>query len=310
MKFQRRQIEMLVALADTGSMHKAAQQLGIAQPAVSRLLAGMEQSIGGRLFERTSVGSALTPRGASLAAQARWVLSGLNRMDHIGDQAAPVIRFGCIPRAMQTLMPFLLENLGAQGQLQVTEDGSPALFAAMQHAQLDFAVMRHVAGVAGMVDRLVARPLYDERPAVIRKAQRSFSRKKIHSFEELSSSSWVLPAPGTTTRTLLEKFWQEVGVTPIRPVIETRSYESSVAIVSSTDLLSIIPHSIARWYERLGLVKVVDVTPALPPTAVLLVCEEHALSDPVLSDVLDLVLRAAASARKVYALGDQVMTAG
>lgn len=302
MKFQRRQIEMLVAMADTGSMHKAAQRLGIAQPAVSRLLAGIEQSIGGRLFERTSVGSALTPRGAALAAQARAVLGGLNRMDNIGEQAAPVIRFGCIPRAMQTLMPFLLENLGLEGRLQVTEDGSPALFAAMQNAELDFAVMRHVAGVEGMVDRLVAHRLYDERPAVIRNAQRPFRRKKLHSLQDLSACSWVLPAAGTTTRTLLEKFWQEEGVAPIRPVIETRSYESSVAIVSSTNLLSIIPHAIARRYERAGLVKVVEVTPALPPTAVLLVCEEHALSDPVLSDILARVLSAAARAREVYAL--------
>lgn len=302
MKFQRRQIELLVAVADTGSMHKAAQRLGIAQPAVSRVLAGIEQSIGARLFERTSVGSALTPRGAALAVQARAVLSVLQRMEDVGEQATPTIRFGCIPRAMHTLMPFLIESLGPEARLQVKEDGSPLLFSAMQQAKLDFAVMRHVSGVAGMVDRLVAHRLYDERPVVIRNPHRPFSRKKVHLLRDLGAHGWALPASGTTTRTLLERFWQELGVAPIRPVIETRSYESSIALVSSTDLLSIIPHSIARSYERAGLIRVVDVTPALPGTAVLLVCEEHALADPVLSGVRERVLSAAARAREFYGL--------
>ncbi|HYF20530.1 MAG TPA: LysR family transcriptional regulator, partial [Ramlibacter sp.] len=70
-RFQRRHAELLVAVADTGSMHKAAQRLGIAQPAVSRVLAELEKAVGARLLERTAVGSALTPRGRALVAQAR-----------------------------------------------------------------------------------------------------------------------------------------------------------------------------------------------------------------------------------------------
>jgi DNA-binding transcriptional LysR family regulator len=237
-----------------------------------------------------------------LAMQARAVLTVLQRMEDLSEQTAPTVRFGCIPRAMYTLMPFLIESLGPGVQLEVKEDGSPALFTAMQQAKLDFAVMRHVSGVAGMVDHLVAHRLYDERPVVIRNPHRPFSPKKVHSLHDLGAHRWVLPALGTTTRTLLESFWQGLGAAPLRPVIETRSYESSVALVSSTDLLSIIPQSIARSYERAGLIRVVDVTPALPGSAVLLVCEEHALVDPVLAGVREQVLGAATRAREIYAL--------
>jgi molybdenum-dependent DNA-binding transcriptional regulator ModE len=55
---QRRHIQALVAVGDSRSvLHRAARELGMPQPAVSRLLAEAEQILGARLFERSSHGS-------------------------------------------------------------------------------------------------------------------------------------------------------------------------------------------------------------------------------------------------------------
>jgi DNA-binding transcriptional LysR family regulator len=149
---------------------------------------------------------------------------------------------------------------------------------------------------------LQADRLYDERPVVICRPGRRFPRRKVQALASLAGFEWVLPARETMTRTVLDRFWQDHGLPHLRTVLETRSYESSAAIASSTGLLSIVPQSIARRYERAGLVQVVPVEPVLPGTAVLLVAGEHAAGDPVLQALRERVVAAAAQARAAYRL--------
>lgn len=301
MQFQRRHVQVLVAIADAGSMHKAAQQLGIAQPAVSRLLAEIERALGTRVFERGAAGSTLTRRGEVLLAQARAALGGLDRMDDVARGHAGFVRFGCIPRSMHTLMPFLVPRLG-EARLQLTEDGSPALLRGVERGALDMAVMRHVAGQAGIGGQLEALRLYEERPVVICRAGHALARGQALELAALRAYDWVLTDTGTTTRVLLDRFWEETGMAPIRPLLETRSFESSIALVAGTDLLSMVPESIARMQERAGSVCLLPVSPAVPGTVVMLVHEVAALQDPVLARCRALVIEAAADARRAYGL--------
>lgn len=74
-----RQLKALLAIADTGSMTKAAEMLNIVQPAVSRQLKLLEEDVGAVLFERHRLGMQLTPDGEILAAYARRVLQELER---------------------------------------------------------------------------------------------------------------------------------------------------------------------------------------------------------------------------------------
>jgi DNA-binding transcriptional LysR family regulator len=301
MEFQRRHLQALLAIADAGSMHKAAQQLGMAQPAVSRTLAEIERSLGARIFERGAGGSTPTRRGQTLLAQARATLGGLRRMDQIAQGHGASVRLGCIPRAVHTLMPLLLPRLGSM-QLHLSEDGSPALQQGVERGALDMAVMRHVAGAAGIGGPLEAQRLYEESPVVICRPGHALASRRTLTWAALADHAWVLPAVGTTTRALLDSFWQQTGTTPIRPVLETRSFESSVALVAGTEVLSIIPDSIARLHERGGRVRRLRVAPSLPSTAVMLVFDAGATQDPVLAECRDLVLAAAAQARRAFGL--------
>jgi DNA-binding transcriptional LysR family regulator len=308
MELQRRHMEVLVAIADSGSIHKAASRLGIAQPAVSRVLAEIERSVGARLFDRAASGSRPTPRCEALLAQARFLLRGLLRIDQIARGQPAAVRLGCIPRAMHTLMPFIV-NAMPQAEdgtpaldLQVREDSSTVLLDAIRGAGLDFAVMRHLSGAAGIGPHLAVDRLYDERPLVITRAGHPLGRRRQIALSALLGQRWVLPSVETTTRAVLDQFYREQGLAPIRPVLETRSFESILALVSGTELLSLIPESIARQHQRAGLVDVLNVTPVLPGTAVLLVSDPQAGGDPTLAMFRRLVVDAAAQARKTSSL--------
>lgn len=311
MGFQRRHMEVLVAIADTGSIHKAAGRLGVAQPAVSRLISEVERSVGAKLFERAASGSSLTRRGDALVAHARVLLRGLERLDRVAAEQPGSVRLGCIPRAMHTLMPFvvnLMQDAVAGDppvpacQLQVVEDSSTALLEGLQRGSLDLAVMRHVGGAAGIGPGLQVERLYDERPLVIARVKHPMASRRQLTLAALLNQRWVLTSAQTPSRAVLDSYCQAQGLAAIQPALETRSFESCAALVAGTDLLSLIPESIARQHERAGLIAVLPVSPTLPGTAVLLVGDPAAADDPLLSAFRRLVGAAAARAREKLSL--------
>lgn len=77
------QLEILVAVAESGSINKAAELLFTSQPYISRSLKIIEQEIGKRLFIRTSQGVTLTRDGQYVYTHARSILSELKVLDQI-----------------------------------------------------------------------------------------------------------------------------------------------------------------------------------------------------------------------------------
>jgi DNA-binding transcriptional LysR family regulator len=106
-------LRTLVAVVDLRSFTKAAQSLGITQPAVSAQIKRLQSMLGGDLFDRKAPGVALTPQGDSVVAHARRLLS-------INDQIVAVaepktdgrrIRIGLPGDLSGPLLPWTLAKL-------------------------------------------------------------------------------------------------------------------------------------------------------------------------------------------------------
>jgi len=75
-----RHLRALVSVATTPSISRAARQLGISQPALSRQLRAFEQAVGLSLFDRSARGVTPTPAGAALTEKAPALLAGAERI--------------------------------------------------------------------------------------------------------------------------------------------------------------------------------------------------------------------------------------
>lgn len=99
MELELRHLRAVCAIADAGSIGRAAAALGLSQPAMSTQLQRIERIVDGKLFVRTSAGTELTPYGLEVVTQARDLLvmaDGLVRRpaEHGGPDISATIRLG------------------------------------------------------------------------------------------------------------------------------------------------------------------------------------------------------------------------
>src|SRR5919107_5864935 len=91
MNLELRHLKVVCAIAETGSVTKAASLLGLAQPALTAQLQRIERTLGGPLFERDRRGARPTALGELVLDRARVVLPAV---DGLPDEAARVAGAG------------------------------------------------------------------------------------------------------------------------------------------------------------------------------------------------------------------------
>lgn len=87
-----RHLRVLCAIADAGSLHKAARRLGMSQPSLTTQLRRIENALGGELFLRERTGCRPTPLGRAVLSRARPLIAGMSAL--VTETRAAVARAG------------------------------------------------------------------------------------------------------------------------------------------------------------------------------------------------------------------------
>ncbi len=171
MEMDPRRLLVLLAVARTGGVLAAADELRITASAVSQQLSKLENEAGQALLLRTPKGSVLTPAGLAMAEAGEEIERALNvaraRMQSEVNIAG-VVRVGGFTSFMRTVViPRLPEwrSQYPQLQIQIVEDGFPALMRLLRQRQLDAVVIEQDSTAAEqrpMAAGMVQEPLLDE----------------------------------------------------------------------------------------------------------------------------------------------------
>ncbi len=290
-----RQLEAVVAVARWGSVHAASRELGIPQPAVSRLVSATERTLGVTLFSRSRQGTAPTETGERVVRQITFALQALRDVAQVATEPEPIVRLGCIPRVTHVLLPHLLAQLaegGAGFKLRVSVGTSNELTADLEAARLDFIIALRATTVAESLT-LEADDLYSERTVVVCGKDNVDIPKTTCSLAQLGQSPWVLPKSGFHSRDLIDGLMASAGRPPIVPVIETNYFETGLSIVAATRYLALAPEFAARRFEKLKMVRIVPTRPALGSSPVMLQYWEGQRAHPAYAAFRSAVTRAA-----------------
>ncbi|AEY93685.1 LysR-family transcriptional regulator [Streptomyces hygroscopicus subsp. jinggangensis 5008] len=152
MELEVRHLRVLCAIADTGSLHKAARQLGLAQPSLSTQLRRIERALGAQLFVRTQAGCRPTPLGLAVLSRARPLVAEFAAIVTETRAAAAraaggfQLRIGATAsRAIPGWLRLLRARPGPGPTLQMNVSGN-ALLAMVAAGRLDMAFVHEVEG--------------------------------------------------------------------------------------------------------------------------------------------------------------------
>ncbi|MCX7284067.1 MAG: LysR family transcriptional regulator, partial [Novosphingobium sp.] len=115
MDLDERQLRAFLAVAETGSLGRAAMLVHLTQPSLSRVIQRMEQGLGHPLFERQSKGMTLTAAGETLLPHARLLqsemLAARAELDALRGLRRGTVRIGAVAAVMRTLVAQSLGRL-------------------------------------------------------------------------------------------------------------------------------------------------------------------------------------------------------
>ena len=209
------QLEVLVTVAETGSVHAAAERLVVTQPAVSASIHALERQVGASLFARAGRGIVLTDDGDTLVRYARQILGlvdeALSAIDGTGAAEQSTVHLGVVTAAAQHLVGQLLAHvneLTPRIGMELEVGNRVRIWQLLNGRTVDLAVTGRPPS-SGEFAVLARRP--NELVLV--------SRPGTVWAQKLSEATWLLREPGSGTRASAEEVIAHLGVDPPRAVI-------------------------------------------------------------------------------------------
>ncbi|HEX5687822.1 MAG TPA: LysR family transcriptional regulator [Ideonella sp.] len=292
-RLKTRQLLLLVALEEEGNINRAAQMLSMTQPAASKLLKDLEETLGVQLFDRLPRGMRATWYGETMIRHARMALASLSAA-HDEIEALKAGRFGqvsvgAITAPGMTLLPAAVA--------QVKEE-HPSLRISLQIETSDVLMERLAQGKLDMViGRLFERhdksdlryeALVEEPVSAIARPGHPLLAVPKLTLRDLVSPGWIVPAAGSVLRHRFELMFQEEGLDAPVNLVETSALLFLTKMLQQSDLLGVVASDVARYYAEHGMVALLPIQLPCKMDAFGLITR----SDKLLSPAAKVMLRA------------------
>ncbi len=264
-RLKTRQLLLLVALAEEGNIHRAAQALNMTQPAASKLLKDLEDALGVPLFDRLPRGMRPNWYGETMIRHARMALSSLNQA-HDELEAAKNGQFGQVSvgaitaPAMALLPPTvsLVKRDHPNLQIALQVETSDVLIERLNQGKLDILVARLFA----QHDKTELRyeMLTDEPVCAVVRPGHPLLNVSALSLQTLADSGWIVSPAGSVLRHRFELMFQEDGMRAPDNLVETASLLFTTKMLQQSDMVSVVATDVARYYADHGLLAILPIT--------------------------------------------------
>ncbi len=260
-RLRMRQVALLLAIEEQRTLRGAASQLGLTQPAATKMLHELEGALGQPLFERVGRGLQLNAAGERATGYFRSIrgsMEALNReLGELRLGSAGRFSIGSIMAASPGRLTEALLGLKALFPLlamEIAVDTSDRLLAQLREGVLEVVVGRPT-GAPGMDCSF--RAIADEALAVVVGNDHPLARQRRVEFAALLAYPWVLQPAGSPMRDLIEHEFRDHQAALPKGLIETGSILTTINLIRRSHLVAVIPETVARRDAEHGLLRIV-----------------------------------------------------
>ncbi|MDK3023216.1 LysR family transcriptional regulator [Cupriavidus taiwanensis] len=242
---ETRDIEYILAVAAHGGIGRAAEALGISQPALTKAVQRVEAQAGLPLFERTANGMAATYAGTRFLERARRIQleyqDGIKEMLGIRTGEQGMLRVGYSPSIPGNVILGACQQLVRErpvARLRLRRRLARDLLDLLAAGELDMAVAPTPSGP--LADTFAVQPLFDDRLVVVADQGHLLLRRRKLRLADLAEQEWLLPEGHITLRQKVDAAFRQRGLPAPTPRIEIDFGSTSLfALMQGTQMLSI-----------------------------------------------------------------------
>ncbi|MES2413579.1 MAG: LysR family transcriptional regulator [Pseudomonadota bacterium] len=262
-KLRIRQLEIVLAVADQGTLSKAAEQLDVTQSGLSRAIAGIEEMTGGRLFERSAKGMVKTSLGDALCRHARTLLSDYSKaeteMRAVTRGNLGSLTIGCFSMFSGWPLAQAVE-LYRQGYPKVVvaiETGThEKLLIDLDNGALDVLVSRYIPTLNSDLYRSVT--LLQDKVVIAVSPNHPLARKKKVELAHCVDYPWLTALQGARLRSEVENLLHRRQL-PVPEMIGALSPEFGLEMIAGGRYIWMVAGSVAQVLQDRGRLRILPV---------------------------------------------------
>ncbi|MDP2083577.1 MAG: LysR substrate-binding domain-containing protein [Gemmobacter sp.] len=261
-------IQILVAIADHGSLRAAAAALGKSQPALTQALQQAEEELGVAIFNRTSRGVEVTEIGERILTRARTIASEIGRLDEEvaqlrGEQVgavhvcvSPLAAVRIMPRAL-TFFRKSFPNI----DVRLSSGLFPGALKPLREGRTDLLI--GPAPPAGMAHEIAVEHLIDTPIQIVTATDSPLLRAR--SLADLREAQWIMiGAPGGPGDIFRQPFIDH-GLIPPRATTTSESYFGALAIVESLGAVCTFPQLLLEDVIKTWRIAAIPIRETIAP---------------------------------------------
>src|SRR5258708_19123531 len=205
-RLRLRDLHVFFTVVQQGSISKAAQRLRVTQPAVSRVIADLEHTLGVRLLDRSAQGVAPTMYGRALLKRGTVAFDelklGIRDIEFLADPTVGEVRFACGDTLAGAVLLPAIENFSQQYPgvvLRIDETSLMPEAAKVRERLLDFALVRWSTTYSTdeFADDFDVEILFNDQLIIAAATESRWARRRKIDLSELVAEPWILSAPNS-----------------------------------------------------------------------------------------------------------------
>jgi DNA-binding transcriptional LysR family regulator len=258
-RLKLRDLHILLAVMQSGSMGRASAQLGISQPVVSKAIADLENAVGTKLLDRSHQGVQPTIYGDALLRCGLAVFDDLRRgvkeVEFLSDPASGDLRIGCTEPLASGFVAVVLDRLSRKSpraEFQVV----PGDTVSLQHRELrQHSIELAIVPTTGLVlERdMDLEIIFDDRHVIMADAKSNWARRRSIKLAELLDEPWILPPPNSTSGEYIAEAFRRAGCEPPRAHVASFSVPLHQHMLATGRFITSLPRSLLHFAKHLPL---------------------------------------------------------
>lgn len=296
-------IQTLVAIADAGSLRRAAEVLRKSQPALTKSLRQAEDDLGVPIFQRSSRGVIPTELGERVLARARAIASEINRLDddvaQLRGEQVGSIEVCVSPLAAVKIMPQALARFHVKFpkiEIHLTSGLFPNALKPLRDGRTDMII--GPTPPIGMTRQISVEPLLTTPIVLI--TSRNSPHKTAKTLAELSNAHWIMIGAPLGPGDIFRKPFIDRGLTPPRATTTSESYFGAMSLVQEMGAVCAFPLRLLEDVRQGWDIEQIHINDAIDPREISLMSRASHPLTPMAEELAKAVRRRVAVLKHEY----------